>query len=194
MSWSNTSGQVIGATDGSDWGKMELDPLGSNVGLTDWWQNSQYGIPAPQGGGDMPSFETIRNGQLRRYTVDGIALLQEHFERMAELAFGGIFGFIEQQARRLAGDSSRKDLQRYVEIRNAGVRYECRRSRRLVAGNSRTIERHAQLAGQRFVGSQRLTFNFLSTIADLTENTNRQFIYLFSPEKSSNRNQSGGEI
>lgn len=96
---SDQNGAMITQDDGSETGKLELDPQGNNVGFTDWWYLSQQGTPDPTAGGDFPAFETIRNGQIVRHNVDGIDVPAEYFGIMTEFAFGSIFGLIERQAR-----------------------------------------------------------------------------------------------
>ena len=89
---------VGGGLDQGDTDIYELDPAGKSVGFFDPYAG---GIPMPEIGLFNPgeTFTSLVNGVPTTYAVDGITVPKSSFERMTEFAFGGIFGFIEQQAR-----------------------------------------------------------------------------------------------
>lgn len=94
-----SNGTMITQDNGNEYGKLELDPQGSNVGFTDWWAQNAQGTPDPMPDYGFEPFETIRNGQLVRQSIDGISVPAAYFDRMTEFAFQSVFGIVEQRAR-----------------------------------------------------------------------------------------------
>lgn len=91
-------GTLIEQEGGSDLGKHELDPAGNSVGFSDPYTVS-YPDPFPYFFQPFESFCSLVNGQFQSYSVDGIQVPRSYFSDQIDLAFGGIFGLVEHQAR-----------------------------------------------------------------------------------------------
>lgn len=92
------NGGVIGNGDsGNETDKVETDSDGRSVGFTD------PGLGFPSEGNYLfqaqNPFGSMIGGQFTTYAIDGIMVPQDHFASAIEMAFGGMFGIIERQAR-----------------------------------------------------------------------------------------------
>ena len=108
-------GTLIEQEGGSNLGKHELDPAGNSVGFSDPYTVS-YPDPFPYFFQPFESFGSLVNGQFQSYSVDGIQVPRSYFSDQIDLAFGGIFGLVEHQAKMSAHT--------LIELQVGGRRYK----------------------------------------------------------------------
>jgi hypothetical protein len=92
------NGQMINDDNGTETSKLEFDPFGGSIGFDGYLYGS--GTTTTDNNDLIKGFQKFQGAAGQTYTMDGIAITQEHFLEVFNSArFGGMLGLAELSAR-----------------------------------------------------------------------------------------------